>query len=352
MRVGIRCDAGTRMGVGHLIRCVALAEELVQRGAEVLFLGAVDGPDWIRAQLDLRGFPLRPAPDSPADLSALAVRLGLDAMVIDSYVTDPECGHSLALAGVRVMAIVDGDLRGQRADVYVDQNLGAEATAIEIPATATRLAGTGYVLLRDSVRGLRPSQPRTATTACPRLLCVFGGTDAADVAPRVVELAASTGAPFAATVIAPRESTVRALEAVPLLAGQSVTAIPPTDRFAELAAGSDLVISAAGTSTWELLCLGLPTALVWVADNQLLGYEPTIARGLTAGLGNPAHYDDPASRTEAAAVLKRLLEDPAERHAIAVRGHGLIDGRGRERVADVLLGSGSGLGSGFGSGLA
>jgi spore coat polysaccharide biosynthesis predicted glycosyltransferase SpsG len=166
----------------------------------------------------------------------------------------------------------------------------------------------------------------------PRLLCFFGGTDAADAAPAAIRLAAATGAPFAATVVAARAETARALAAVPLAPGQCVTPVPPTDRLPALAAAADLVVSAAGTSTWELLCLGAPTALIKVAGNQQVGYDATVSRGLTAGLGSVT-----APAPDAVAVLHGLLTDPAARMTLAARGHGLIDGRGRERVATALL---------------
>jgi spore coat polysaccharide biosynthesis predicted glycosyltransferase SpsG len=332
MRVGFRCDAGPRVGAGHVIRCVALAEELVQRGIDVVFLGSLDGPAWIRALLDARGFPLWPAPASPEPLAAQARRLRLDAMVIDSYVTEPSCAERLREAGLTVLAIVDGDLRGQRADLYLDQNLGAEDVVAPLPADTVRLAGAQFVLLRDSVRELRPGRPRTRRGSVTRLLCFFGGTDAAGAAPTVIRRVAATGAPFAATVIAARVDTARALVAVPLAPGQSVTPIPPTDRLPALAAAADFVVTAAGTATWELLCLGVPSALIWVADNQRSAYESTVARGLTAGLGRITAPADDAEQ-----VLRTLLTDPAARTALAARGHGLIDGRGRERVADALV---------------
>ena len=67
--------------------------------------------------------------------------------------------------------------------------------------------------------------------------------------------------------------------------GQRFEIIAPTDDLPKLLAGADLAVSASGTSTWELLCLGLAAALVWVVDNQIIGYERTIARGYAAGLG-------------------------------------------------------------------
>lgn len=330
-RVGLRCDAGAESGAGHLVRCVALAEELCARGVEVVFLGEVRGSAWARAQLRERGLLLVPAPREPAELAALVTGLGLDAVVLDSYVLPEKTGAVLREAGVRVLAIVDGDPLGQEADLYLDQNLGAEhrpfPTPLVVPAAgAERLAGARYVLLRDSVRRLRRDErPAPRRGRVPRVLCFFGGTDSAGVAPAWTRALMATGRPFAGTVVSP----------VPFEAGHSggggpIEVIAPTDRLPELMAGADLVLTAAGSAVWELLHLGVPTALTWVAGNQLIGYEELVGRGVAAGLG-------PEPGPEAVGVLAGLLSDPAAREEHGRRGRGLVDGRGRERVADALL---------------
>ncbi|SEG99603.1 Spore coat polysaccharide biosynthesis protein SpsG, predicted glycosyltransferase [Nonomuraea solani] len=315
VRVGFRCDAGVTCGVGHLVRCVALAEELDARGIEVVFLGEVCGSEWARAQLRERGYALVPAPPEPAALAVLAGRLGLGAVVLDSYHLPPETGATLRAAGLTVLAIVDGDPLGQEADLYLDQNLGADQRPFH--RSRERLAGARYVLLRDSVRrrGRAPSDEPV-----PHVLCFFGGTDGAGVAPAWARALRETGRPFRGTVISP----------VPFEAGDPITVIPPTDRLPELMAGADLVVTAAGSAIWELLYLGVPTALSWVADNQLIGYEELVGRGVAAGLGR-------AADAAAVGVLARLLADPAAREEQGGRGRGLVDGRGRERVADALL---------------
>ncbi|MFI0447638.1 PseG/SpsG family protein [Actinomadura sp. 6N118] len=336
MKVGIRCDAGIGTGAGHLIRCVALAEELVRRDVPVVFLGEINGPDWIGAELEARVLPLMPAAARPGPLAAQARALGLDVLVIDSYETDPACADAVRRAGTAVLAIVDGDHRGQQADVYLDQNLGAEQASFEMPAGSLRLAGADFVLLRDCVRRLRPDGPPQHGGGVPRILCFLGGTDAADAAPAVMGLAAATGVPFTATVVAARATTARALAAIELSPGQSLVPVAPTGRIAELASGADLAICASGSSVWELMCLGVPAALVHVADNQLIGYQAAVSRGLAAGLGHPARLTGAAAGA-AVETLQRLLTDPGERMAIAARGHAFIDGRGRERVCDALL---------------
>jgi spore coat polysaccharide biosynthesis predicted glycosyltransferase SpsG len=310
---------------------VALAEELVSRGVEVRFLSDLGGVAWAEAQLTQRGLPWQPPPLDPVGLVTAVERLAVDALVIDSYTLPP--AHSIAVrrAGHPVMAIVDGDFRGQTADIYVDQNLDA---AIDV-AGAIGLSGLDYALLRESVRRLRPVRaPVHSATRTPKVVAFFGGTDAYRAAPAIAGLLTATGMPFDATIVGADEGLRDELRAVIPGAGQRLDVIAPTDDLPKMLADADLAVSASGTSTWELLCLGLPAALVWVVDNQILGYERTIARGYAAGLGQLGHFDDTS-----VATLRALLTDAALRTTLAARAWAAVDGRGAARVADVLLAS-------------
>jgi spore coat polysaccharide biosynthesis predicted glycosyltransferase SpsG len=337
--VGIRCDAGARTGVGHLVRCVALAEELLARGLSVHFLSDLGGLEWAAQQLTSRGLPWHPAPFETVGLLAAADRLGLDAVIIDSYDVPAEHSAALRASGRAVVAIVDGDLRGQDADIFVDQNLDAELQKPALPPGAVRLAGLDYALLRRMVRELRPvTAPTAASTRTPKVVAFFGGTDAYRAAPVVGELLARTGMDCEATIVAADESLRTDLLAIPTEAGQRFEIIAPTDDLPKLLADADLVISASGTSTWELLCLGRPAALVWVVDNQITGYGRTTVHGLAAGLG---HLPDLSGRTIAAGaavdVLRKLLVSPTTRSELAARAWSAVDGNGTSRVADALL---------------
>jgi spore coat polysaccharide biosynthesis predicted glycosyltransferase SpsG len=327
--VGIRCDAGARTGVGHLVRCVALAEELVSREVDVRFLCDPGGVPWAIAQLTQRGLPWQPPPADAAGLVATAGALGLDALVIDSYTLPPEQSVAVRESGRTVLAVVDGDFRGQTADIYVDQNLDSVITI----AGAVGLAGLDYALLRSAVRQLRPPSPRVHGAArTPKVVAFFGGTDAYRAAPQVAALLTATGVPFDATVIGADESLRAELRAIPTGPGQRFEILAPTDDLPKLLAGADLAVSASGTSTWELLCLGLPAALVWVVDNQILGYERMMARGFAAGLGRLGHFGP-----DAVATLRTLLTDAGLRTSLAAQAWAAVDGRGVARVADALL---------------
>jgi spore coat polysaccharide biosynthesis predicted glycosyltransferase SpsG len=331
-RVGIRCDAGQLVGVGHLVRCVALAEELLARDVEVVFFGDLGGLDWAHAQLTERGLPLRAA---PADLVHAA--RDLDAVVLDGYHLPAGTGAALRAAGVRVLSVVDGEYGDQEADLVLDQNLGSEEH--EPPAVGTFLGGVRFALLRDSVRRHRPDAPRVAQPVeKPTVFCFFGGTDAYDAAPTVVPLLLRTGLPMTVRVVAPRAENAERLRALPLATDQQVQVLGPVDDLGAEVVAADLVISASGTSTWELCCLGATAGLVAVTANQVLGYDRTLALDVAAGVGHLEDLRTPEGAAAAVQVLAGLFSDPVRRTELAARAWAAVDGRGRERVADALIG--------------
>jgi spore coat polysaccharide biosynthesis predicted glycosyltransferase SpsG len=318
------------------MRSLALAEELVGRGAEVVFVCDSHTVPWANDQILARDIPVEPAVWTAAEHLELFARLGLDAVVFDSYDLDADVFTAVRKSGIPTLAIVDGDLRGAEADLYVDQNLGSELDQPVLPDGATRLAGLDYVLLRNEIVALRPAQPPAPQqSGVPKVFAFFGGTDAFGAGPYVVAALAATGVPFEATVIAPGEDLAKAIAAVDLAAGQQVEVIGPTSQLAKAVTASDLVLSASGTSTWELLCLGATAGLVCVVDNQVMGYERAVATGAAAGVGLLS--DLKQDQTAAAAVLRPLLADPLERTRIATAGWKLVDGQGRARVVDAFL---------------
>ena len=167
----------------------------------------------------------------------------------------------------------------------------------------------------------------------------MGGTDPVGLAAAAVKLLASTGRALEVTVIAVGENAERARAAAHVSA-LSLSILAPVDDLAAMMSGQDLVVSAAGTSVWELCCIGVPMALVWAVDNQLDGYDRMVASGAAVGLGGPELADAERHRDErAVGLLRTALTDsrrPA-RHAKAgadgCTRPGARGGAGRRRLA-------------------
>ncbi|MDQ1625444.1 MAG: hypothetical protein QOJ49_942 [Actinomycetota bacterium] len=308
------------------------------RGVGVVFLGDLETLPWATEQLAARSLRAIPVGGEPEALADAAAELGLSAVVLDGYDLDPRSGTVLRARGVVVLAVLDGPFgAAQEADVYLDQNLGAQRPAVAGPE-AMVLAGLEFVLLRDVVRSRRAQPPSGGSADGLRVLAVFGGTDSHGAAVSVVPLVLATGIPMTVTAVAGRPDAADALRALARGPGQQLVVTPPVDDLPALVTEADLVVSAAGTSVWELLCLGAATAVVCVSDNQEVGYVQVAAEGLAVPLGLLAELEhDEAARQEATRVLAQLADDPVARAELSARGRARVDGRGRERVADVLL---------------
>ncbi len=162
------CDVGPELGVGHLMRCLALAEELVARGHAVTFAADAASVPWTRELLRVRGIGLVPPPGDPAAAAALVTRLEARLVVVDTYRLPWPTRHALRAAAPVLVAVVDGPVGGElrdpvtgvgwEADVEVDQNLGGP-TGRDVVGRTVRLRGPAYALLRDEVRAAAPTSP-------------------------------------------------------------------------------------------------------------------------------------------------------------------------------------------------
>ncbi|WP_308916537.1 UDP-2,4-diacetamido-2,4,6-trideoxy-beta-L-altropyranose hydrolase [Jannaschia sp. LMIT008] len=331
-RVLIRADAAIDIGAGHVARCLALAGALRDRGARVSFACA-DRPGHMMDAVRAGGFACNALPVMPEDADAAATaRLARDAdrVIVDHY--DLGAAWEAAMS-VPVMTIDDVG-RDHRCDILLDQNLGAAAAdyADRVPADALLLIGPDHALLRpDFERARDAALTARRDRAARRLLVTMGGTDPGDTTGWALD--ALAGHPPAAaldlTVVlgpaAPHLDAVRIrVEAWPgparLLVG--------TDRMAALMAEADLAVGAAGSTSWERCCLGLPAATLAWADNQR-----GIARALDrAGAARAVAQDDAALR----GAVDTLLDDDA-RAAMTAAAAALCDGQGAGRVADVIL---------------
>lgn len=340
MRIGLRCDAHPAMGVGHLVRQLALAEEFGSRGDDVVLLGDASGVPWALAQVASRGLSMTDA-IGPHGFAEQCQALGLDAVMLDGYHLPPALGAGLRAARIPCATMVDGPFGlDQVADLYVDQNLGAVVAPQVLVSGGRMLVGADYALLRNDVLARRETAAArwaAGPVGRPRVLVVFGGTDAFGGCAVLVPLILATGLPVDVVAVAARAEVAQALGELVPGPGQSVTAVAPVDDLAGLLVTCDAAVSAAGTSVWELLCLGVPTGVVCVTDNQRVGYDVVAASDVCLEVGMLEELRArPAADDAGIDVLRRLVGDAGLRAHLSAAGLATVDGRGRVRVADAI----------------
>jgi spore coat polysaccharide biosynthesis predicted glycosyltransferase SpsG/RimJ/RimL family protein N-acetyltransferase len=331
-RVLLHCAAGPHIGLGHLVRCLAVAEAAAAAGWEALL--AADVPQGVARRLvDAAPVTLVGTPGTGADLVRLAVQESVALVHIDSYEPLEDLQTLLGARGIALSSLEDGTFGRRRADVGIDPGLGAERRARTPDGTPLLLRGARFTPVRPAVRRAtcrtRPPQdgPRT-------VLVVMGGTDATgalEPVARLVAAAAAAAGGWRVVVIDPRADARDLGRLMGDAPGTSLLSVrPPVDDLPGLATGCDLVVTAAGTSVWELACLRRPMALVRVAENQREGYDAVVGEGAGLGLGGLSDV-----RRGAEAVVDRLaalMADGAARRRFGDRAAALVDGFGAERV--------------------
>ncbi|MCP2261341.1 Spore coat polysaccharide biosynthesis protein SpsG, predicted glycosyltransferase [Streptoalloteichus tenebrarius] len=331
--VALRADASTAWGVGHVVRCLALAEEVTARGGTPVFVADLGDVAWLAEEVDARGLVVRHPPDTAAGFARVLRELDADAVVIDSYRLGPE-HYTAARSVAPVVALYDRHSGPVPGDVLVDQTFGAERDpAPEDADQAVLLRGPRYALVRDQVRAARPAtRPSTVDSSgrAPRVLLVLGGTDARGAAKDLTRLLLDSCPSLRLTVI----SNEIDADAFATGQGQHLAVLRPTSELPRLMASADLVVSAAGTSLAEICCVGAAAAALWVVDNQVPVYRSALAAGCVHGLGSLAEVL--AAPDRAGAAVRTLLTSPRRRAELAGAAWELVDGAGRGRVLDAL----------------
>src|SRR6185436_8459985 len=214
------------------------------------------------------------------------------------------------------------------ADIVVNQNLGAEALPVRLGAGTRLLAGPAYALLRpqfpalrkaalDSVAGL-PDVPR-------RILVMMGGTDPTGSAGVVARAALAAFPEASVDVVLPG---VMPDTAQPRTVGR-LTELPRLQDVAPRMLEADLVVTATGSTIWELSCLARPVAALEMASNQSDVYRQLVAGRMVLGLGRR-----PINEADLVKALGSLTSVPGELQRLATAASALVDGHGADRVLD------------------
>ena len=186
-RLILRADATPRMGTGHVMRCLALAQAAQDQGIEIHLVGRVHVP-WVRERLCAECIPLLKLADAvaheenSADLLHQLAQTGFAPsytwVVLDGYHFTLACQHAVRDAGYHLLVIDDyAHLPEYSCDILLNQNLGAE-TLSYMGDIGQRLLGPRYALLRREFREARERLPHTKRNVPPKnILVTLGGGD-------------------------------------------------------------------------------------------------------------------------------------------------------------------------------
>ncbi len=368
MRVVFRTDASVFIGSGHVMRCLTLADALAVQGADCLFICREHQGNLIE-QIRNKGYRVHVLPvmslaevnspaiktasdeqalahshwlgatqaDDAAACTAILTGAIFDWLIVDHYALDARWELALKPHYYKLMVIDDLADRPHICDLLLDQTFGRHPEDYRdwLPANCQLLCGSQYALLRPEFAALRGySLERRAHPQLCQLLISMGGVDKDNITCQVLEalrgcqLPAKCEITVVMGVTAPWLDEVRRqAQSMPWL----TTVLVGVSNMAQLMADSDLAIGAAGATSWERCCLGLPTIMLILADNQRY-----VAQGLERAGAVQVLNDAKEIAYCLPALLSGLASSQSLQAEMCEAAASIVDGRGIPAVVHNL----------------
>lgn len=333
-----RTDAGPQIGMGHAMRCLALAQAWQDTGGRAVFAMATTTPALV-SRLEADGvdvicMTVDPGSVQDGDKTALlAQELAAAWVVVDGYHFDARFQRRIKDTAARLLVIDDnGQCDYYSADMVLNQNLHAAADFYLNKEPSTRLLlGSSYMLLRREFliwSGHRRNIPERAG----KLLITMGGADPDNNTVKIMEALQTSGMEsLEICAVVGSSNPHRALieEAIGKSRFPTRLCVNHSD-MAELLAWADLAVSSGGTTVWEMAFMGLPALVGVTAPVEALLVSGLERLGLFAPLGWLTELSP--------ARLKRALleQDRETRRRMSKLGQQVIDGDGCKRVLESM----------------
>jgi UDP-2,4-diacetamido-2,4,6-trideoxy-beta-L-altropyranose hydrolase len=337
--IAIRVDGSSDIGMGHIMRCLALSQALSDRGAKVIFICRKSSPAAIRKirSNGINCHSIKSAGNEKADWDAsykILRRENAQALIVDHYGLR-YCYHSKTRqAGYKLITIVDQPLlRKYVADILVNQNVESNPKGYNFLPETKILFGPRYALLRKQFLNFARRRRNYKNKTKFRVLITLGGADPANQTLKVLKAAVRVPQISNCTVVlgmafkhgtSIKDFCIKHQQTIPL---ESPPSMP------KLMVGADFAISAAGTTCYELAYMGLPNLALVLAPNQ-----KDIASGLESlGVSKNLGYYSKATIRSIRHEIEKLITMPEEMTIMSREGKRLIDGKGSQRLAEEIL---------------
>ena len=338
--IAIRVDGNPQIATGHVMRCLAIANELKKSGQTPLFIVADDNSEHL---LQLSGYPIvnlhTQWDNLDSEISQITTVLRqhkITKIIVDTYfVTET---YLSALEDVcPVIYIDDLNLFRYPVSVVVNYNI----YAFDIPyeeiyrGTKTKLLlGPQYAPLREEFQNIEPCIRDTVQ----RILITVGGSDRYNIAGKILqEITVDerfSGIEFhvVAGKLNLHIAELREIAAVnPLIhIHQNVT------EMAQLMQSCDLAVTAGGSTMYELCACGVPSVSFSWADNQLMSVRAFSEKGIVPCAGD-MRVDEVGCVYQILNLLVTYLSDRTLRRDVASRMRNVTEGQGVSYLAQEIL---------------
>lgn len=337
MNVFIRVDASTEIGIGHVMRCLTLSEELENRGFKVVIISAELEMEIIHL-IKNKGIAIYFITKSAIETDYEQTKNIINEfygqsniLIVDSYRLDNQW-ETLIKNHVDLLISIDDAPRLHNVDILIDNNYNAESINFykENMKSTDKLLGSSYVLLRSEFT----KQYKRKEMKNTLIHIFFGGTDnnnntilystkiLEDIKGVKVHAVVSNSFNYVGTL---KELKSRYKDRF------EYTIAP--ENMAQIMNKCKIAIGAPGTTTWERMVIGLPCAYLATNTNQI----PILKNIQSDKLGIYLGEVGKEKLLEQLRLFLGFIRNIDLQNEIANNGKNLIDGLGSKRIVDVII---------------
>lgn len=292
MNIVFRVDGSADIGLGHIMRCITLAKQLVKQHS-VSFLSCAL-PRQVELLLIASGVTLLTTKNIDTSVSAKkscsegtlqafdqiehanvckgivenTIQTHVDLLIVDHYQLSAPFCHAMRTQCSHIMVIDDLANRTHDCDILLDQNYYDDFETRYnnlVPEGAYTLLGPKYALLREEFY-----RPLTKARCDNHFIVCFGGSDPANMTERVVDILLSLKANHFTADIVVGAAYLQLSQLKEKLANQkNMTLYHDTPFLTTLMQKANFMVGAGGSMHWERAKLSVTGLIVTLAQNQV-----------------------------------------------------------------------------------
>lgn len=337
----IRVDANSQIGIGHFMRCFALAQQSRKQGWKVTFISDNESKLLI-SSIKEEGFQfvfIEKSYPNPIDLETTLLTINNSSainnmIVLDGYNFDIDYQKSIKKNGNQLL-VIDDTAHQKRyvADIIINQNIIAKELTYFCQPETTFLLGTDYVLLRNEFLSYR-NWKRKVPEIAKRVLVTMGGGDIDGITFKVLEAFNQVDILDLEIIVlvGANNKHINDLKQAADTKKHNIKFITNVTNIPELMAWADIAVSSAGSTCWELAFLGLPAMLIVTSLNQIKNLQFLEQVGVATYASNQLHISVDLIFEK----IQQLIMDKNLRKDMRDKGKLLVDGNGSKRVINLI----------------
>ena len=333
----IRVDASPEIGIGHIMRCLTLAQELKNNFDKIIFLTRKDSGDFTETIMKNEFEVIFIPTNNDSDIIKNIVTTNSENknfLLIDHYDVDSNFESSLKNIFEKIFVIDDLANRKHDCDLLIDQNYYRDLNHRYkklIQNDTITLLGSKYAIIRPEFRNINKKTIKK-NSQIKKILVSFGGSDPTNECKKALDaLCSIENNQFEiVAIVGIYNNKFERLKKL-YEKNSNIKIYRHVNDLSQLMLNSDLFIGAGGTTTWERFYMGLPSIVTIISDDQKESIEFLSDMGHVINLGLAKNV----TMKTYIQTLQKLNSDLI--YNMSLNNQKLVDGNGSNRIKRQII---------------